>query len=169
MESISNPAPVDKWEDSQPVIMANYNPLRFVLRPGENWDPTIKQINGLDYDYAKLHRVSLFADVGIAPFTLGFCFDGTLVLPAIPQFRDRGEALAKFNAVLTELLFGGITAKPSIRETSALEDFHWKRIPANPRVQEVRLRNFTMRRGQSLLASWRQFACWNRTRSEQMI
>lgn len=72
------------------------------------WAPTLEQINRRDYDYVKLHRMSTYFDVGIAPYSLGVCFDGTLVLPALQEFQDRSHARALFNATLTELLLGGV-------------------------------------------------------------
>ena len=96
-------------EEAVPVITANFNPLRFVLHgESEAWRPSLEQINGRDYDYVKLHRMSTYFDVGIAPYSLGICFDGTLVLPAIPKFQERSNALAQFNETLAELLLGGV-------------------------------------------------------------
>ncbi|MGH9429777.1 MAG: hypothetical protein ACRD2L_26120, partial [Terriglobia bacterium] len=96
-------------QDAVPIITANFGPLRFVLRDEvDQWAPTLEQINGRDYDYVKLHRMSTYFDVGIAPYSLGVCFDGTLVLPALPQYQDRTHALARFNQTLTELLIGGV-------------------------------------------------------------
>jgi hypothetical protein len=96
-------------KDSVPVITANFNPLRFVVRSDKDiWEPTLEQINGRSYDYVKLHRLSTYFDAGIAPYSLGVCFDGTLVLPAIARFRDRNSALAQFNRTLSELLLGGV-------------------------------------------------------------
>src|SRR4051812_12870703 len=77
-------------ETHVPVITGNYAPIRFVTRgASDNWNPTIEQLNRRDYDYVKLHRLSTFLDVNIRPYSMGICFDGTLVLPAIPKFRDR--------------------------------------------------------------------------------
>ena len=48
-------------EETVPVITANFNPLRFVLRGDSDvWNPTLEQINGRDYDYVKLHRLSAY-------------------------------------------------------------------------------------------------------------
>ena len=95
--------------DAVSIVTANFGPLRFVLRDSsDTWSPTIDEINNRDYDYVKLHRLSTNFDVGIAPFSMGICFDGTLVLPAVEQFHDRNVALAKFNQTLTEFLLGGI-------------------------------------------------------------
>lgn len=92
-----------------PIVTANFNPLRFVLRgESDSWAPSLEEINGRSYDYVKLHRLSTCFDVGIVPFSLGVCFDGTLVLPLGQKFRDRSRALAQFNVTLTELLVGGI-------------------------------------------------------------
>ena len=95
--------------DGIPIITANAKPFRFVCR-GESdaWSPSLDEVNSRSYDYVKLHRMSTYFDVGIAPFSLGVCFDGTLVLPAIEQYRDREAALTKFNQTLVELLIGGL-------------------------------------------------------------
>lgn len=91
------------------IITANYCPFRLVLRDGsDSWQPSLEDINSLSYDYVKLHRVSTYMDVGILPFGLGICFDGTLLLPIIKQFRDWNKALTIFNKTLGELLLGGL-------------------------------------------------------------
>lgn len=95
-------------KDSVQVITANFSPFRLVLRPNDAWEPTLEQINSRSYDYVRLHRISTYFDVGIAPYSLGVCFDGTLILPAVSQFRDRASALTQFNKTLSELLLGGI-------------------------------------------------------------
>lgn len=95
--------------DAVPIITANYRPLRFVARgPLDRWAPTLEEINARKYDYVKLHRMSTYIDVGIAPYSMGVCFDGTLVLPATPELQERESALALFNRTLAELLVGGI-------------------------------------------------------------
>jgi len=96
-------------KDSVPVLTANFTPLRFVIRGKDDvWAPTLEQTNSGTYDYVKLHRLSTFVDVGLAPFSLGVSFDGTLLLPALPQFKDTAKALDLFNRMLTELLIGGL-------------------------------------------------------------
>lgn len=95
--------------DGVPIITANSKPFRLVVRDeSDTWDATLAQINGSTYDYVKLHRLSTYLDVGIAPFSLGVCFDGTLVLPSIEKYRERTSALSKFNQTLVELLVGGL-------------------------------------------------------------
>ena len=95
--------------DAVQIITANSKPFRLVVRgEGDLWEPRLDQINGRTYDYVKLHRLSTYLDVGIAPFSLGICFDGTLVLPAIEKYRERSAALSKFNQTLVELLVGGL-------------------------------------------------------------
>src|SRR6185503_1582651 len=91
-----------------PVIIGNYAPFRLVLREGESWNPTLEQVNNNEYDYVKLSRMSTFIDIGIAPFSLGVSFDGSLVLPATKEFRLQETALDKFNETLGILLLGGI-------------------------------------------------------------
>lgn len=92
-----------------PIITANFHPLRFVLRGEQDaWSPTLQQINSRDYDYVRLHRMSTYLDVGISPFSLGICFDGTLVLPALPKYLDIQNTLTLINTTLAELLLGGL-------------------------------------------------------------
>ncbi|MCD6013455.1 MAG: hypothetical protein K0Q79_3317 [Flavipsychrobacter sp.] len=91
-----------------PVIIGNYAPFRLVLRETDSWMPTLEQINSREYDYVKLCRLSGFIDIGIAPFSLGISFDGSLVLPASPNFKTRESAFNKFNETLGILLLGGI-------------------------------------------------------------
>lgn len=98
----------DKQSQHIPVVIGNYAPFRLVLRETDSWNPTLEQINSREYDYVKLCRLSCFIDIGIAPFSLGISFDGSLVLPASPEFRTRESALDKFNETLGILLLGGI-------------------------------------------------------------
>jgi hypothetical protein len=92
-----------------PIITANFKPFRLVRRGvADSWNPTLKQINSREYDHVRLHRMSTYLDVGIAPLSMGVCFDGTLVLPATPELRDVQSALALFNRTLSELVVGGI-------------------------------------------------------------
>jgi len=98
----------DKESQHIPVVIGNYAPFRLVLRETDSWNPTLEQINSREYDYVKLCRLSCFIDIGIAPFSLGISFDGSLVLPALPEFRTRESALDKFNETLGILLLGGI-------------------------------------------------------------
>jgi hypothetical protein len=91
------------------MITANYAPLRFVIRgESDNWSPTLDQINDLSYDYVKLNRISTFVKVGIEPMAMVICYDGTLMLPALPIYQNRSLALEKFNSTLAELLLGGV-------------------------------------------------------------
>jgi hypothetical protein len=94
--------------DHVPVVTGNFAPFRLVLRDGyDKWAPSLDQINSRSYDYVKLHRASMFVDIGIAPFSLVVCFDGTLALPAIDKYRDPDNALSDFNKFLCEVLLGG--------------------------------------------------------------
>jgi len=91
-----------------PVITANYSPFRLILREEDSWSPSIEQINRRTYDYVKLHRMSLFIDIGILPLSLGLRFDGTLVLPATSDLVNPENALQHYNQFLCELLLGGV-------------------------------------------------------------
>ena len=99
----------DSYKETHiPIIIGNYSPFRLVLRNEDIWQPTLEEINSISYNYVKLSRLSTFIDVGIAPFSLGIGFDGSLVLPAIPEFQSRDTAIAKFNETLGILVLGGI-------------------------------------------------------------
>lgn len=99
----------DSYESKHvPVIIGNYAPFRLVLRDTDTWNPSLEDINTRNYDYVKLSRLSCFIDVGIAPYSLGIGFDGSLVLPALPEYRTRESALNKFNETLGILLLGGV-------------------------------------------------------------
>ncbi|MCP3964183.1 MAG: hypothetical protein GY719_40655 [bacterium] len=91
-----------------PIVIGNAAPFRLVVRDEDHWNPSLEDINRGQYDYVKLHRLSAFVDVGIAPYSLGIGFDGSLVLPATDDYKDRDAALAKFNQVLGQLLLGGV-------------------------------------------------------------
>ncbi|MBN1373392.1 MAG: hypothetical protein JW987_15755 [Anaerolineaceae bacterium] len=91
-----------------PIVIASVLPFRLVKRENELWAPSINDINDRNYDYVKLSRLSTFLDVGIRPFSIGIGFDGSLILPAIDEFRNRDTALEKFNETLGILLLGGI-------------------------------------------------------------
>jgi hypothetical protein len=91
-----------------PVFIGNYSPFRLVLRDEDRWAPTLDEINTNTYDYVKLCRMSTFIDIGIAPFSLGVSFDGSLILPASPDFKTPQQALNKFNETLGIMLLGGL-------------------------------------------------------------
>lgn len=95
-------------EEHIPIIIGNCRPFRIVERETDNWNPSLEQINGREYDYVKLNRMSTFIDIGISPFSLGIGFDGSLVLPATKDFSVKENSLEKFNQTLGILLLGGI-------------------------------------------------------------
>jgi len=97
-----------KEHEHVPVITANFAPFRLVLREEDVWNPSIEQINRRTYDYVKLHRMSLFIDIGILPLSLGLRFDGTLVLPATNELANPESALSHFNRFLCDMLLGGV-------------------------------------------------------------
>lgn len=96
-------------ENGVPIITASASPFRLVVRgDSDAWSATLDDINSRTYDYVKLHRLSTYFDAGIAPFSLGVCYDGTMILPATEAYRNRDTAFSKFNQTLAELLVGGI-------------------------------------------------------------
>lgn len=95
--------------EGTPLIMAASAPLKLFAKDGrDRWNPTLEQINGGTYDYLKLNRVSGFIDGNVPPYAMLVGFDGTLALPAFPEFAQHDKALKIFNRVLLEMLLGGI-------------------------------------------------------------
>ncbi len=91
-------------------ILASPEPFRIVKRSmGDEWLPTIKEINQHSYDYVKLHRFSGTIDIGLADnHTLAITFDGGFILPATTEFKNITKAVEKFNDFFGRLLLGGI-------------------------------------------------------------
>jgi hypothetical protein len=94
-------------ENTVPVWSGCFAPLQLVTFDGEEWSPSIDEINAGSYEATKLFRSSLNVDVGIVPLSLIVVFDGTLVLPACAEIPKQ-RALAIFNKHLTNLLLGGM-------------------------------------------------------------
>ena len=94
--------------NSVPIIIGNASPFRIIVRETDNWSPTLEDINNGTYDYVRLHRLSTYIDVGITPYSMGVAFDGSLILPASEEFRDKDKSLDIFNRTLGYLLLGGI-------------------------------------------------------------
>jgi hypothetical protein len=94
-------------ENTIPVWSGCFAPLQLVMLDGEEWSPSIEEINSGSYDAIKLFRSSLNVDVGIAPLSLIVLFDGTLVLPACADI-PKNRALVIFNKHLTSMLLGGM-------------------------------------------------------------
>jgi hypothetical protein len=96
-------------QDHVPIIAGNFEPFFIITyKPEDQWDVSLDQVNQRSYDYVKLCRASLNVDIGIAPFSMAVCYDGTLVLPFTDRYRDSKTALSDFNKLLAEIFFGGI-------------------------------------------------------------
>jgi len=97
-------------ERSVPIIIANTSPFRLIQRDkNDSWNATLDDINNYSYDYVKLHRLTNFFDVGLPePFSMAIGFDGSFILPALSDFREKEKALGLFNKTIGEIVFGGI-------------------------------------------------------------
>lgn len=98
----------------QPGIIAFTNPFRLVLKDNDDeWAPSLEDINNSTYDYVKLNRLSTSFDIGLPyPLHLLVGFDGSLVIPAIEEYRSNEKAIETFNQLLGEMLFGGVYFEP---------------------------------------------------------
>lgn len=89
--------------------MAVSAPLKLIAKDGrDRWKPTLQHINRSTYDYLKLNRASGFIDGNVAPYMMLVGFDGSLAMPALPEFTKPDGALKIFNRVFLEMLLGGI-------------------------------------------------------------
>lgn len=97
-------------EKSVPIIIASVNPFRLVRRDGDDtFTSTYDEINNRTYDYVKLSRMSTYLDVGLRrPFSMAVSFDGSFIVPALPEFRNLDIVTELFNNTLGKLLLGGI-------------------------------------------------------------
>jgi len=103
--------------EGTPLIIAASAPLKLFNKDGrDRWNPTLDQINNSTYDHLKLNRVSGFIDGNVAPYSMLVGFDGTLALPALPEFVQHDKALKIFNRVLLEMLLGGIYTEAAAPE-----------------------------------------------------
>jgi hypothetical protein len=93
-----------------PGILASPEPFRFIKRSEKDiWNPTIHNINQHSYDYVKLHRFTGTIDIGLPDkHTLAVTFDGSFIIPAIPEFKNIHIAVDKFNDFFGRLLLGGV-------------------------------------------------------------
>jgi len=110
VESYSMTATADRTEpEGTPLVMAISAPLKLIAKDGRDyWKPTLQDINRSTYDYLKLNRASGFIDGNVAPYMMLVGFDGSLAMPAMPQFAAPDVALKIFNRVFFEMLLGGI-------------------------------------------------------------
>lgn len=99
-----------KEENIVPVLIASISPFRLIKRDKhDRWDPSTDELNSRSYDYVKLNRLSTFVEADLPkPFSMAVSFDGCLLLPALPEFKERQKALDVFNKVLGKMLLGGL-------------------------------------------------------------
>lgn len=95
--------------EGTPLVMAVSAPLKLIAKDGRDlWKPSLQDINRSTYDYLKLNRASGFIDGNVAPYMMLVGFDGSLAMPALPEFTKPEAALKIFNRVFLEMLLGGI-------------------------------------------------------------
>ena len=97
-------------KNTVPVWGGSFDPFYLVMREGDDWSPSLDEINSNTYDSTKLFRISTNIDIGISPMSLIILFDGTLVVPNHPDI-PKTRARSIFNAHLTDLLLGGLLVK----------------------------------------------------------
>ena len=89
--------------------MAVSAPLKLIAIDGhDRWKPSLGDINDSTYDYLKLNRASGFIDGNVEPYMMLVGFDGSLAMPALPEFSKPDVALKIFNRVFLEMLLGGV-------------------------------------------------------------
>lgn len=91
------------------LVVAISAPLKLIAKDGrDRWKPTLDDINRSTYDYLKLNRASGFIDGNVAPYMMLVGFDGSLAMPALPEFAQPDVSLKIFNRVFLEMLLGGV-------------------------------------------------------------
>ncbi|NUZ07071.1 DUF4145 domain-containing protein [Piscinibacter koreensis] len=95
--------------EGMPLVMAVSAPLKLIAKDQrDHWRPSLEDINRSTYDYLKLNRASGFIDGNVAPYMMLVGFDGSLAMPALPEFSAPEVALKIFNRVFLEMLLGGV-------------------------------------------------------------
>ena len=95
--------------EGMPIVMAVSAPLKLIAKDRrDHWKPSLEDINRSTYDYLKLNRASGFVDGNVAPYMMLVGFDGSLAMPALPQFSAPEVTLRIFNRVFLEMLLGGV-------------------------------------------------------------
>lgn len=90
-----------------PIVIAGNLPYRLIFLEDDSWQVGLEEINHLEYDYVKLHRVTDFLDIGYEDFFLIIGFDGSLILPFLGKFANKNTYQKLLNTFLGKLLFGG--------------------------------------------------------------
>lgn len=90
------------------VVVGIPTPMRLIGRDeADEWSVTLDDVNKSTFNWVKLNRISGGFDGNIAPFAMLVGFDGSLVIPELPEFAGTQRAVEVFNRVLAELLLGG--------------------------------------------------------------
>lgn len=98
-----------RMPEGTPLVMAVSAPLKLIAKNGrDSWKPSLQDINRSTYDYLKLNRASGFIDGNVSPYMMLVGFDGSLAMPAMPEFLQPDVALKIFNRVFLEMLLGGV-------------------------------------------------------------
>lgn len=101
--------PDSEMPEGMPLVMAVSAPLKLISKDRRDlWNPSLQDINKSTYDYLKLCRASGFIDGNVAPYMMLVGFDGSLAMPALPEFSKPDVALKIFNRVFLEMLLGGV-------------------------------------------------------------
>ncbi len=75
----------------------------------DNWSTSLTEINRLEYDYVKLHRLSASFDIDLPPpFCLHMGFNGALILPALQELHPLEKSVELFNKFIGKLILGGV-------------------------------------------------------------
>jgi len=91
------------------VVIAYLSPFCLILNHEDSWSCSLKEVNERSYDYVKLNKLAGRLDIGLKPpFHMLLGFDGSMVVPALKDFRDPQDAASCFNRVLGRLLMGGV-------------------------------------------------------------
>jgi hypothetical protein len=75
----------------------------------DDWSTSLTEINRLEYNYVKLHRLSASFDIDLPPpYCLHMGFNGALILPALQELHPLEKSVELFNKFIGKLILGGV-------------------------------------------------------------
>ena len=106
------------------------SPFKLIVPDNENpLEVTLDEINSNTYNHGQLCRI-----VGMLPipnllnYKLLVCYDGALAIPSVDNFRNRENAVELFNALLCQLLLGGVFCEAVDKRDIVWGLLHEKRL-----------------------------------------
>jgi hypothetical protein len=92
-----------------PVVVAYLQPFCLLLNEIDEWVCSLDNVNHQTFDYVKLNKITGGVDIGLkSSLSLLLGFDGSLIIPAINEFREPQNAVIAFNKFLGCIALAGL-------------------------------------------------------------